>query len=265
MQPSHKTILNIISNSSRWRSIIFSIFLLVSPTIYGKSIFSRYEKVNAFQVLAGGYFQTNIRVNNLEPYFDKDPVRAFFPYARIKVGKFSITPDYARFVIFNHPLTKLDLRLSYKGHPYNAEGMAIRHKTIYAGIGLRILMIKLEALKDISGISNAGIYSIAGVIPIPLGKYGIITLQAEVEYWDGKYVDYYFGVRENEVTPTRPYYKGNWAKDYNFKIMGQFFLSKHWIIRATPAFRYYDQTIYNSPTVSKQREYSLLLGLGYQL
>lgn len=264
MQPFHKTILNILNNSKRWRKIIsFIFFLALCTSAQARSRFTIKEKPKAFQLLVGGYFQTNIRLNNQVTYYDTTPVKAFFPYARIKWNKFSLTPDAAKLVIYKGLWARLDLRLSYKGHPYKTDGMAVRHNTIYAGVGLRLLMMKLEALKDISGLSNAGIYSIAAILPIPLGKFGLITLQAEIEYWDGKYVDYYFGVRQNEVTSTRPYYKGKWAKDYNFKMMGQFFLTKHWIMRFTPGFRYYDQTISDSPTVTNKREYSVLLGIGY--
>lgn len=264
MRLFHKTISNTTNKNLRWRSIIsFILVFLISISTQARDIFTQYEKDKTFQVLAGGYFQTNIRLNNQVTYYDTAPVKAFFPYARFKWNRFSITPDAARYVILDSLALKIDLRLSYKGHAYKTDGMATRHDTIYAGVGLRILMIKLEALKDISGLSDAAIYSIAAILPIPLGKFGFITLQAEIEYWDGKYVDYYFGVRQNEVTSTRPYYKGSWAKDYNFKIMGQFFLSQHWIMRFTPAYRYYDEIITNSPTVTKRKEYSLLMGIGY--
>ncbi len=266
MQLFRGTILNTLNNTYRWRRAIFFILfsLLFTLASQARSVFSRYEKDKTFQILVGGYVQNNIRVNNQVKYYNTDPVRAFFPYVRIKYNAFSITPDAVRLVITKSLLFKFDLRLSYKGHAYETDGMAKRRNSIFGGVGMRILMLKLEALKDLSGFSNSAIYSAAIVIPIPLGKYGIITLQAEIEYWEGKYVDYYFGVREDEVTPTRPYYKGSWASDYNFKIEGQFFLSPHWIMRITPAFRYYDQTIFDSPTVTKRREYSVLAGFGYQ-
>lgn len=249
------------------RSLGFGILisLLFSPHhAQAEDFFSRYEKRRTLQLFVGSYFATNIRVNNTQPYMDKEPIQIYAPYIRFRWDNFQMTPDKVSYTFFKNLWTEMDIRISYKGHAYNTVDMAPRHRTFYGGLTLRLLMFKFEALKDLSGISDASIYSIAAVLPLPISRKLLVILQGEVEFWDGKYVDYYFGVRESEVTATRPYYKGKWAKDYNFQAQFQCFFGPHWMAQISPSFRYYDDTIAASPTVKKRREYIMLLGLGYQ-
>ncbi len=264
MHHSLKIILQKSNKILQHTVLLISVLLFLSETLQAKSAFHRYERQRTLQLLVGGYIANNIRLNNEMDYLDKDPIRIAIPFARIKWDRFALSPDHAHFILHKSLLARLDVRISYKGHAYKATGMGTRHKTIYGGVGLRILNIKLEALKDLSGLSDGSMFSMAAIIPIPLGHIGIIMLQGEIEFYDRKYVDYYFGVHADEATSERPAYVGKWATDYNFQLQCQFFLTKHWILHITPGFRYYDDTIYNSPTVIDRREYSIMAGFGYQ-
>jgi outer membrane protein len=262
MPLSQKTILQNLNRFLRWGVTLSTLFLSLNS--HAEDFFSKYEKKRTLQFFVGSYFATNIRVNNTQSYFNKEPIQIYAPYIRFRWDNFQLTPDKMSYTFFKNLWAEIDLRLSYKGHAYNTDDMSPRHKTIYGGVTLRLLMFKFEALKDISGISDASIFSIATVIPLPISRSLLVILQAEIEFWDAKYTDYYFGVKQSEVTPTRPYYKGKWSKDYNFQMQFQFFWAKRWIAQLSPSFRYYDDTIAASPTVNKRREYALLFGLGYQ-
>ncbi|WP_448211896.1 MipA/OmpV family protein [Colwellia sp. MEBiC06753] len=141
-------------------------------------------------------------------------------------------------------------------------GMKQRKFSVDAGLALRFERQnwKLNAayMHDVLGRSHGSEWSteVARVF-----RYGPIFIEPSValSYLDSKHVNYYYGVKANEVLPTRPAYKGDDALNPSLALsvstpmfFGGFSSMK---IQHT----WYDSEITNSPLVDDDTNLSLVL------
>jgi len=242
--------------------IILGIFLIQGAHAKGLASFSEHQW--NLKVGLGIYAATNIRYKNQSNFRKDDPILIPLPYIRLKLSRLEIMPDKVVWIFAKSLLWQLDMRANYIGHDYKTDGLAHRHNTIFGGVALRFLIFKFEVLKDLENKSKGTAYSTAAIIPIPLAGGSSITLQGEIEHWDGNYVNYYFGVKDSEATSTRPAYHGMWETDYYFQMISMIKITPHWIMRFTPGYRIFGPRIANSPTVTTKKEWSTVMGMVYE-
>ncbi|GAB4416129.1 MAG: hypothetical protein OHK0056_24200 [Bacteriovoracaceae bacterium] len=231
--------------------------------VFAQSKLEMGEKAWNLKVGAGVHVRTNFRKDNKAQYYKGDPIVLPLPYARLKMDRLEIEPDRARWSFFKNMLFALDARVQYLGYTYQADGMAVRHKSLFAGAGMRILLFKLDWVKDVTDKSRGAYYSAELIIPIPYGKGHLSTLSAEIEFWDRNGVDYYFGVKEEEATADRPAYNPTRERIYHYRWINYIQLSKNWLMRIVPEYRYFGDRIKYSPTVAKREEFAFTMGIVY--
>lgn len=245
-------------------SILFIFILLLYSEDIHAGPFSIDEKSYNLKVGLGIRLRTNIRKDNSLSYKDNNPIFIPFPFARLKFSKLEIEPDKIKFVFVRNAFLEIDTRVNYKGHDYNHATMGHRHKTAFAGFTLRLFMFRLKFLHDIQDKSGGSIARLSGLLPLYFSDETKLLLQAGFEYWDHKYVDYYFGVRINEVTSTRSYYKGQKQQSIFGKAIYIKQLSEHFLTRITFSFRRWDGHLIDSPTVATTKIFDSVAGVVYE-
>lgn len=82
-------------------------------------------------------------------------------------------------------------------------------------------------------------------------------------YYSGQVVDYYYGVKEEEVTAFRSFYKPDDGFKGTFEIYARHPISQNWSFNLGITQTYYSNVIKRSPLVAKQHISQFLLGVFY--
>jgi len=244
--------------------IIFIIFLLISFSVEAENPFALKEKRYNLKAGLGVMVRTNIRKHNQAFLRKNDPVVAPLPYLRFKLSRLEVASDKVKWIFAQSLFWETDVRIDYRGHDYEANQMTDRRKSIFGGIALRFLIFKVEWLHDLLNYSTGETFSTMIAVPLLFTKKITIVGQAEIEYWNRLYVNYYFGVRPNEAMTTRPEFNGNKERSYCYQLTTMINISKNLLLRNNLLYRKYGPNIYNSPTVRTSKEYEAVLGLVYE-
>jgi len=213
---------------------------------------------------AGFIYKTNIREgNNLEDYGGKTISRTF-PLASIKYKNLSIRGPSLKYKFYNKNIFQLSANLRYYGHQYRADGMYKRKRSLFGGFSARILyFLDLIYLKDLNNHSNGNLFTVSARKKIELSDSYSMTLRLSAEYEDKNYVNYYFGVEPGEATASRSQYAGKGTVNYTLTWGHMIKVTKdiNLLINANEVI--YGKSIKNSPTVRKNEEFILFIGLSF--
>ncbi|MDB5774382.1 MAG: outer membrane protein [Herbaspirillum sp.] len=91
-----------------------------------------------------------------------------------------------------------------------------------------------------------------------------LTPHAGATWMDSKYVDYYYGVKSNEVTATRSFYAGKSTTDFEVGVRADYALTKNQLILIDVGNSYNGSGITNSPLVDKSSSLKVLAGYLYK-
>ena len=92
----------------------------------------------------------------------------------------------------------------------------------------------------------------------------MISPRPYLQLWDQKYTNYYFGVKANEIDPTRNRfeYNPNAATNYGFLIRSVY-TEGPWEYFLSFGKKYYGKEVENSPTVKMRNEGRIVIGFAY--
>ena len=163
------------------------------------------------------------------------------------------------------------LRARYAGDGYEADdspylaGMAERKggvwlggATIWRNSVVNVSAEGLAATRDAKGRRFK--LEISHEFPI-----GVITLTPRVSanWYDKKYVDYYYGVRVNEVRTDRSYYTGESSNVIETGVRFSYGLNRHHRVFVDFSATYFGNAIRNSPLIENAGERSVRVGYLY--
>ncbi|MBF0361219.1 MAG: MipA/OmpV family protein [Oligoflexia bacterium] len=242
--------------------IFFKIFLILLILKIYVSATDAAESSDNFDVvklsIGGGYaVSTNIRKDNDLDGKGGEYVSSWIPLVSLSWWRLSFRGMQLQFKLFNDSLFSASLKLSRMGQEYRSGYLSKRRSSFAMGGEIRIILINISYLRDIDGVSGGSIYQFSSGIPLPaIENLLFIHLGFGLELNDRKYVDYYFGVRDNEITSYRPQYSGE--KTWNRFIALNFNLKPVEVFSTSLSIRYksYGPSIKNSPTVRTNNEFS---------
>lgn len=158
------------------------------------------------------------------------------------------------------------LRYNFAGYDssdsQSLDGMQDREASLDIGLGLSYKKhhwsAKLEAFHDVLGRSNGF------ELKSSLGKtyyFGPIFIEPNLglSYWDNQYVDYYFGVEENEALAGRNACQGRYAlnKNIGLNISTPIFFGG--FTRLSLEHSWYDDSIEKSPITESDKSFGFRL------
>lgn len=207
---------------------------------------------------------TNIRLNNQKTFERTHPVVKPVPGFMFRYGPLFLNREGAGTLAYSkNDFTVLFLAI-LDGEAYEAGGMRERKEGIYLGTTVKYNLVELSFFNDF--FDERGYNFKLNFAPSfhYLTKWKF-TPQAYVQYWDDKYVDYYFGVNPAETQATGlKTYNGRHTLNYGTLFEVNHFVDK-WTYLGIVGAKFYGKEVYTSPTVVKKNELRLILGVLYKI
>ncbi|HNP34526.1 MAG TPA: MipA/OmpV family protein [Woeseiaceae bacterium] len=145
-------------------------------------------------------------------------------------------------------------------------GMQARGWTVAAGVllGKKLgpVHADLFAATDLLGRQVGQQYDLKLAYPLTSARFQLVP-QLDVIRYSQSYVDYYYGVRPGEATPTRSEYTPGAATVYSAGVHLSWRLSPSWYLRGTVGVDFLPDEIVDSPVVDTDRAWSIGLGVAY--
>jgi outer membrane protein len=121
-----------------------------------------------------------------------------------------------------------------------------------------------EWLADVSGNSDGQLFSLGLERTWEFGEHVLLTPRLAAIWQDKEYVDYYFGVRSDEVRFDRAAYKGKSAINTEFGVRGTYMFDKHHSFFLDLEAVRLASGIEDSPLVDSSTESSVRFGYLYR-
>lgn len=147
-------------------------------------------------------------------------------------------------------------------------GMEDRKKSMDAGIEFsyrgRPVGFRVNYLGDVLGRNNGQEATLLVTSGIPLGGRGVVIGGIGPRWLSENHVSYYYGVLENEATPSRPAYAGKATYNLDINITSIINLSSNWRWLAIVNREGFGSGIKNSPIVDRNASYAFITLLNYK-
>jgi outer membrane protein len=198
-------------------------------------------------------------------YFENKYVRVFGPGAEVKLPALNISSSQRiGFSILGR----------YDGSGYKPDdapilnGMSKRESGFWAGAGMTwhndVVNVSADWFADASGNSKGQSFSLGLEKTWRFGEHVMLTPRLKAKWLDKKYVDYYYGVRADEVRADRSAYVGESAVNSELGIRANYiFDAQHSVFMDVGVTRLAKE-IKNSPLVDRSNENRVMLGYMYR-
>jgi outer membrane protein len=145
-------------------------------------------------------------------------------------------------------------------------GMQDRNWSVDGGVGVEAItgigLFGLSLVTDLLGRHRGQEVEFGYTIMFPVLGFDFIPT-AGVRWKSDNLVDYYYGVRANEVRPGRPLYEGEAATDPFLRLAVRRKLTEHWSLLGAVQYEWLADKITDSPIVDKDHEMSFLASVLY--
>lgn len=146
-------------------------------------------------------------------------------------------------------------------------GMDKRATSVEAGVhGIwltQATLISYGVFSDISGHSHGSSAQLSLAHPMTLAPRWHLVPSIAAEWLSAKVVDYYFGVKASEATPSRPAYTGTPSTNLRVGLMLNYRLTRAWSLFAGVGYTRLGTGISNSPIVIHNGVAALHIGAGW--
>lgn len=198
-------------------------------------------------------------------YFENEYLRVFGPTAEIKLPGLEISDTQ-----------QIDFSLvgeyDFSGYDDDdariLEGMSDRKGGFWAGAKVKwrndLADLSAEWLGDVSGNSKGQRFTLGLERSWRIGEHIMLTPRLAAIWQDEKYVDYYFGVRENEARIDRAAYDGKSGINTEFGVRGNYMFDDHHSVFLDLKATSLANEIKDSPLVDQSTENSVLFGYLYR-
>lgn len=148
------------------------------------------------------------------------------------------------------------------------DGMAARDTSLEVGvnasIATRAASIGAAYYSDISGTTDGESAMVSISHPIRMGARVRLVPSVGAEWFDANVVSYYYGVRADEATATRPAYEGRATVNVRAGLSAGYALTRNWSLLGGVSYTHLGAGITDSPIVINDRVAALYLGAGWR-
>lgn len=207
-------------------------------------------------------FHSNIRVNNLNSFERNNPAIVpipafFFRYTTIFLNKNGL----GSLIYHADDFSLLAMGL-LEGEPYQASGLLERKKGFFLGSLLKFNFLEFIYYNDF--FTKKGYNLKLNLSPeFYVRMDWKITPQLYLQYWDKKYVNYYFGVQAGETASGMKAYQSGHTYNYGAMFEVMHFVA-NWTYIVDLGVKNYGPEVYSSPTVNKKSEFQLITSVLYK-
>lgn len=221
--------------------------------------------IPTYELIAGPALNihSNIRLNNLNRYEKKNPIVEPIPAFFFRYGPLFLNKDGLGSLLYHSDeFTFLAMGL-LEGEPYQAKGLEERKKGLFLGSIFKYNLFELIFYNDF--FKNKGYNLKAKLAPdFYLSMDWKFSPQVFVQYWDNKYVDYYFGVKQTESNSSMKTFKGYQTINFGAMLEVMHYVG-NWIFVGDIGLKCYGKEVFSSPTVVRQNEVRFITSVLYKL
>lgn len=127
----------------------------------------------------------------------------------------------------------------------------------------RFADISAEYLTEVAGDSEGSMFNFGIERTWHFEERFVFTPRVVVSWYDDKYVDYYYGVRENEVNISRAYYKGESGVNVEVGARGGYMFKQKHFMFLDVSVTSLASDIEDSPLIDSSTENRIMLGYIY--
>jgi outer membrane protein len=206
---------------------------------------------------------SNIRRNSLLTFEGSDPVIEPIPAFFFRYGTIFLNKDGLGSLVFHHEDLNIVVMGLLEGEPYRASGLKERTKGFFMGSILKYQAFEFIFYKDF--FKSKGTNLKINMAPeFYLKSDWKISPQVFLQYWDDKYVNYYFGVQPSEsLSSALATYKGTHTINYG-TMMEVIHYVDNWTFLGTAGVKHYGNEVSDSPTVTKNNEFRFITSVLYK-
>lgn len=209
-----------------------------------------------------------------KPYRDIDTETLGMPIVSYESKWFSASLPTFDVKLYRGESLSFRLRARYAGGDgYEAEdapiltGMEERKASLWAGAAViwktDFANFTGEVLADAMSESKGSRARLQVDRRFAAGKFGF-TPRLAAEWVDDKYVDYYYGVRQSEVTATRAFYEGKSTTNFQAGLRMDYTLAEQHVLFLDLSASRFGSTVEDSPLVDKPDQTAIALGYVYR-
>jgi outer membrane protein len=147
-------------------------------------------------------------------------------------------------------------------------GMEERKGGFWAGAAAEwqnpVVTVSLEWLTEVSGDSEGSVVNLGIEKSWHIGQRFMLTPRLVLSRVDDNYVDYYYGVRADEVRLDRAFYQGEAGLNTEFGVRAMYMFDQHQMLMLDFAVTSLASEIKDSPLVDTSTESRVVLGYIYR-
>lgn len=148
------------------------------------------------------------------------------------------------------------------------EGMADRHTSLDGSINAvwwnPIAAVRVSYFHDILGVSDGSGARVSISHRFPIGQAFSISPFVGAEWQSRRLVNYYYGVRPDEATASRPEYHGRDSVNLQGGFFAGYRLTPTWSLFGSVSVKWLDDGIYDSPIVLDRYSAFSFIGVGWR-
>lgn len=222
-------------------------------------------QISTYELNAGGALNihSNIRVKNQNIFEKNDPTVEPIPAFLFRYGPFFLSKDGLGSLIFHYDELNVLVMGLLEGEPYLSAGLHERKKGIFLGSMLKYKLVDFFYYNDF--LSDKGYNLKLNLAPEfyadPDWKF---IPQIFVQYWDKKYVDYYFGVKSDEQGSGMKPFQGRATVNFGTMLELIHYVD-NWMFSLDIGVKSYGREVYTSPTVVKKNEVRFITSVLYKI
>lgn len=206
---------------------------------------------------------SNIRKDNQINFQTTDPVIEPIPAVFFRYGPFFLNQDGLGSLVFNWGDVSILALALLEGEPYKTTGIDPRTRGVYLGSIAKFDMLQVLYYKDFFSSKGTNLKVTMAPEFYPTLSWRL-SPQLSVQYWDKEYVNYYYGVRPEEVSTSGfPEYVGKSSISYIGMFETLHYVDKWTFVNAL-GMKFYGKEVYESPTVTRKNEVRFITSIFYK-
>ena len=207
---------------------------------------------------------SNFRYKNLNRFEKNDPVIEPLPAFLFRYGPLFVNKSGAGSLLYNKgEFTILGMAL-LEGEPYKANGLRERKQGVYLGSIFKYNMAELTYYNDF--FKDKGFNLKLNIAPEFFYKKQSwkVTPSVFIQYWDNKYVDYYFAVGQDELDSGLRTYDPKPTINYGSMLQVVHYVEK-WTLAVDLGIKIFGKEVTSSPTVVRKNELRFITSVLYKV
>ncbi|PIK15387.1 MipA/OmpV family protein [Halobacteriovorax sp. JY17] len=237
--------------------------LILIIILFSQTLFAQERSTYSFSLGGGVAFKQNIRNDNQYDKSDKNTEIRAIPMAQIKLGPVSIAGPNVKVDLPSYKFISPYIAVKRSGERYYGPGMDWRKDSWFVEAGLNVMMFKLSYSRDVQSRSHGEVIDLAYNGRFFLGPV-ILNYTFSHSFYDRKFTNYYYGVKTNEVTTTRPFYSPGASGTNSFALSPIWLINKNWSWFNSAKATFLESEIKDSPTVARDWYLTMVSGITYR-